>query len=149
MNIDFEVGTKVFHIIYGWGEVKYQYTVQWDSSNVKDSDLVCQVRFKSGEDVHFTKQMVRLLSTKEYSLNGQTLQPFIDYRQCEGKWGLFWGDNEDYEDTFILSRLDKYESDEEDSFYVADGTSYGEFYPLPQEVVDKLKLDERGHRSSN
>lgn len=149
MNIDFEAGTKVFHIIYGWGEVTYQYTVQWEHPNVKDSDLVCQVRFKSGEDVHFTKLMVKLLSTKEYSLEGQTLKPSMDFHQFEGKWGLFWGDNKDYEDTFILSRLDKYESDEEEPFYVVDGTSYEEFYPLPQDVVDKLNLDERGRRSSN
>ena len=114
--------------------------------NVKDSDPVCQVRFKSGEDVHFTKLMVRLLSTKEYSLDGQTLKPSVNYHRFKGQWGLLWDDNED---TFILSRLDKYESDEEEPFYVVDGTSYGEFYPLPQEVVDKLKLDERGHRSSN
>ena len=149
MNIDFEVGTKVFHIVYGWGEVTYQYTIQWEDPNVKDSDLVCQVRFKSGEDVHFTKLMVKLLSTKEYSLEGQTLKLSIDYHQFEGQWGLFWDNNENYEECFILSPLYKYESDEDEPFYVSGGESYVEFYPIPQEVVDTLKLDERGYRSSN
>lgn len=149
MNIDFEVGTKVFHIIYGWGEVTYQYTVQWEHPNVKDSDLVCQVRFKSGEDVHFTKQMVKLLSTKEYTLNGQSLVPEIDYNKFIGQWGLFWDNDDGYERSFVLAKLGNYIEDADEPFEIEDGSSYEEFHLIPIEAVNLMKLDERGYRSSN
>lgn len=148
MNIDFEIGTKVFHIVYGWGRVTYQYTIQWEHPNVKDSDLVCQVRFKSGEDVHFTKQMVKLLSTKEHTLNGQSLVPEIDYNKFIGQWGLFW-DDDGYKESFVLAKLGNYIEDADEPFEIEEGTSYEEFRTIPIEAVNLMKLDERGYRSSN
>ena len=93
--------------------------------------------------------MVKLLSTKEYTLTGQSLIPEIDYSKYVGQWGLFWDNDDRYERSFVLAKLGDYIEDADEPFEIEDGSSYEEFHLIPIEAVNLMKLDERGYRSSN
>lgn len=88
------VGTKVFDVRYGWGQV--------DDSQ-KDASYALRIEFDNQEYEHYTLEgmyldydKTPLLSLTEYTLENGGFTPISEYwtKPKVGDWGYFW-DKED------------------------------------------------------
>lgn len=133
----FEKGDRVFDIRFGWGEVTYLYSSDWEKS--ASEHLVCSVKFDNGKGCHYTKNVaLKSLSFTEYGFDDRFSQERpIDYEKCVGKWGKFW--NKDTNDIVIDKLIDYYGDYVYESFK-SRFTHYQNFEPLTEEQIKVLGL---------
>jgi hypothetical protein len=98
-----KVGTKVFDVQYGWGEI---YSV------FKNTVYPLRVKFINDNDIVaytingkcYESDLVPTLSLTEYTLENGGFTPLSDYNKPKvGDFGFFWDD----EDMAIFSKLIK------------------------------------------
>lgn len=112
------------------------YSSNWEKE--KDSNLVCEVKFENGEEVHYSKQMAsKLLSFTEYTLKGFNQIHKEDYSQYIGKWCKFRDKN--FEKFYYLCILK--EVNEKGYFYDSEDDVWDICEPLTDEQIKILKLD--------
>ena len=142
MKTIFKVGDKVFDIRYGWGIVKYIYTIDWEK--VGPEFLVCEVDFnKEKEPYIYTKKSVtQMLSFTEYTLQGFTQEKPVNYEEYIGKWGKFWDNGEN---AVIVGKLCDYCQYHTHHFRVRTHDDevgfYTNFEPLTDEQLKVLNLE--------
>ena len=135
MNTIFEKGDKVFDIRFGWGVVIFMYSFNWEKE--EDSKLVCDVKFKNGEEIHYSKGVAsKLLSFTEYTLKGFNQIHKRDYSQYIGKWCKFRDKN--FEKFYYLCVLK--EVDEKGYFHDSEDDVWDICEPLTDEQTKILNL---------
>jgi hypothetical protein len=136
MKTIFEKGDKVFDIRFGWGVVIFMYSFDWEKE--EDSKLVCDVKFKNGDEVHYSKGVAsKLLSFTEYTLKGFNQIYARDYTKYIGKWCRFKHKyDKDYFYLCILSSVD-----EKGNFYDSEGDDWDYCEPLTDEQIKILGLE--------
>nr|DAF03260.1 MAG TPA: hypothetical protein [Caudoviricetes sp.] len=136
MKTIFEKGDKVFDIRFSWGIINYLYSTDWEKE--KNENLVCNVKFENGEEVHYSKKVAsKLLSFTEYTLKGFTQIHKKDFSQYIGKWCRFKHKyDKDYFYLCILSSID-----EKGNFYDSEGDDWDYCEPLTDEQIKILGLE--------
>ena len=136
----FKMDQKVYDYTYGWGKI---------IMICKENRLI--VQYSRDLRVDYTKNGFRYLNsnniisdlptlaTKEYSLNGFTQEPQINYNIYIGKWGKFW--DSDNEKDFVISILYYYNDENEYKFITNDDKCYEFFEPLSKEQIEILNLN--------
>lgn len=130
----FTLNQKVFDYFYGWGVVR----------KVNNNGTL-EVRFNNqdGNIVNYTSEGFILdddiikhptLATKEYTLEGFTQKPQIDWNDYIGKWCFF---QDDTEFPLIINKL--VSVDERGKFYDED-CSWEQCKPLTEEQIRVLNL---------
>ena len=136
MKTIFEKGDKVFDIRFGWGTINYLYSIDWEKE--KDSNLVCEVKFENGEEIHYSKKVAsKLLSFTEYTLKGFNQIHKKDYSQYIGKWCKFRDKN--FEKFYYLCILKSV--DERGFFYDSEDDVWDICEPLTEEQAKILDLE--------
>nr|DAE86594.1 MAG TPA: hypothetical protein [Caudoviricetes sp.] len=136
MKTIFEKGDKVFDIRFGWGVVIFMYSFDWEKE--EDSKLVCDVKFKNGEEVHYSKGVAsKLLSFTEYALKGLNQVYKEDYSKYIDKWCKF--KDKDDEEYFYLCKLKRL--DERGLFFDSKDIAWDICEPLTEEQVRILNLE--------
>lgn len=137
----FEKGDRVFDIRFGWGEVTFLYSSDWEKS--ASEHLVCSVKFDNGKGCHYTKNVaLKSLSFTEYGFDERfTQEKPVNYEEDVGKWGKFWVNKEktvaigklcDYK-PHAICRFKMRTHDDEVAFYT-------NFEPLTEEQIKVLGL---------
>lgn len=128
----FKKGQKVFDYQFGWGEVvridsrmAYPLCVKYNSTTESYTLEGCM--FEIGKPT---------LSFTEYTLEGFSQYPPIDYNECIGKLGIFWGDYP-YK---IIGVLESFDSEKEYAFHLTEWGRFKKFQPLTEEQIKILEL---------
>lgn len=136
MKTIFEKGDKVFDIRFGWGVVIFMYSFDWEKE--EDSKLVCDVKFKNEEEVHYSKKVAsKLLSFTEYTFKGFNQIHKKDYSPYIGKWCKFR--HRDYEEFYYLCILKSV--DEKGYFWDSEDDNWEICEPLTDEQIKILELE--------
>lgn len=104
MKIPFRQGDRVFDIRYGWGE--------WRRAN--------QAMYKTKDGLnsafwhYYSHDDIGLASFTEYTLEGFSQERPFDIKK--GEWAYFWDDDDD---SFLLDKLEDYDS--ETGLYFVEG----------------------------
>lgn len=134
----FEKGDRVFDIRFGWGEVTYLYSSDWEKS--ASEHLVCSVKFDNGKGCHYTKNVaLKSLSFTEYGFDDRFSQERpINYEEYVGKWGKFWDSNKDI---LLIGKLLAYDNTENEGYpFENEFGYYANFEPLTEEQIKVLGL---------
>lgn len=128
----FKVGQKVFDHHFGWGEVfkiegddLYPIYVQYESTEMCYTTGGCM--FETSKPT---------LSFTEYTLEGFSQEPPIDYNEYIGKLGMFWGDYP-YK---MIGVLKSFDLEKEYAFYLEEWGMFKNFKPLTEEQIKILEL---------
>ena len=134
----FEKGDRVFDIRYGWGIVKYIYTIDWEKAG--PDYLVCEVEFNKEEEkcLYTKKSAIQMLSFTEYTLQGFTQEKPVNYEKYIGKWGMFWDSDKDI---LLIGKLLAYDNTENEGYpFENEFGYYANFEPLTEEQIKVLGL---------
>ena len=133
MKTIFKKGDRVFDIRFGWGTVITE-------NIVIDSFNPMVVQFDDEELRNYYtlrgKDITKLLSFTEYTLQGFSQERTINHEKHVGKWGKFWDDNKE---RFIIGKLLYYSKDGDDPFE-SEFNWFENFEPLTEEQIKVLGL---------
>ena len=133
MKTIFKKGDRVFDIRFGWGTVITE-------NIVIDSFNPMVVQFDDEELRNYYtlrgKDITKLLSFTEYTLQGFSQERPINHEKHVGKWGKFWDDNKE---RFIIGKLLYYSKDGDDPFE-SEFNWFENFEPLTEEQIKVLGL---------
>ena len=137
-EIIFELGDRVFDILFGWGTITH-------INNIID-DFCIKVTFDSKIKMWYTANgslnelYTPTLSFTEYTIEGFNqvrIKPPINYQDYIGKWGKFW----DIEEYIVIDKLMSIQIDKKRTlFYANKGYHYIYFEPLTSEQLRILEL---------
>ena len=129
----FKKGQKVFDHQFGWGEVVniegnaiFPIYVKYES---------IEMYYNRGGCVFDTDKPT--LSFTEYTLEGFSQEPPIDYNECIGKLGVFWDENKSRR---VIDELSSYTSGTPCLFRHRNSLGYENFKPLTEEQIKILGL---------
>lgn len=128
----FKKGQKVFDHHFGWGEVE---------DILGEEDFPIRVCFEEEQESYTNAGRLYgeyrpTLSFTEYTLEGFSQEPTIDYNECIGKLGMFWGDYP-YK---MIGILKSFDLEKEYAFYLEEWGMFKNFQPLTEEQIKILGL---------
>ena len=145
MKTEFKIGQKVYDSVFF-------ENLEGKVVDIRESlDKTILVVDFNGLQFKYTKEGILLLyaanidnrktlSTKPYVLEGFTQETVVDWSKYFNTWGIFYDDEEDFENTNRVGRLHDYNSDSIYTFKSYEDESYKNFKPLTEEQIKILNL---------
>lgn len=145
MKTKFKIGQKVYDSVFF-------ENLEGKVVDIRESlDKTILVVDFNGLQFKYTKEGILLLyaanidnrktlATKPYVLEGFTQETVVDWSKYFNTWGIFYDDEEDFENTNRVGRLHDYNGDSIYPFKSYEDESYKNFKPLTEEQIKILNL---------